>query len=84
MYKTGLHIPNQKTVDSPDVDVKLVGYEEFQCDTCGFKEGRAIAAFTDKLGILSSKKQPAKHKSESKGKMKKEKDRGKRRRQEPR
>lgn len=84
MYRIDSKVPDQKTAENPEVDVKVLDYEEFQCDICGFKEGRTVAAFIDKQGILSANKQIAKRKTQSKGQMKKEKDAGKRRRQEPR
>ena len=86
MYKTGLTKKGQSLDNNPDTDMKIVEYDQFQCDTCGFVEGRAVAAFVDKLGILKSNEgKSAKSKvTTTKGGAKKIKDTAKPRRQEPR
>jgi hypothetical protein len=85
MYKTG---PTKKgkafSKDNPHVDMTLIEYDQFQCDSCGFVEGRAVAAFDDRLVILSSNKQGTERKDIAKGRMKKVKSTAKPRRQEPR
>lgn len=84
MYKTGL-TKKGETSDSSETDMTKIEYQQFQCGSCGFIEGRAIAAFTDKLGILASKNdRHVKRNVVSKGNAKKMKDMSKPRRQEPR
>jgi predicted nucleic-acid-binding Zn-ribbon protein len=84
MYKTGLTKKGQAFDNNSDVDMTIVEYNQFQCDSCGFVEGRAVAAFTDKLGMLTSKNQSTKRKVATKGREKKMKSTAKLRRQEPR
>jgi hypothetical protein len=84
MYKTGITKKGQAFENNSHVDMTIVEYDQFQCDSCGFVEGRAVAAFVDKLGILTSKNQSAKRKVATKGREKKIKSTAKPRRQEPR
>ena len=84
MYKTGLTKKGQPFDNKSDVDMTIVEYNQFQCDSCGFVEGRAVAAFADKLGILTSKNRSTKRKVATKGGQKKKKSTAKPRRQEPR
>jgi len=84
MYKTGA-AKKGETSDNPDIDMTIIEYQQFKCESCGFIEGRAIAAFTDKLGILASKNKKDKKRSvTAKAKAKKTKGSPKPRRQEPR
>jgi predicted nucleic-acid-binding Zn-ribbon protein len=84
MYKTGLTKKGQAFDNNSDVDMTIVEYDQFQCDTCGFVEGRAVAAFADKLGILASKDKSTKSNVATKGRAKKIKNTAKPRRHEPR
>lgn len=83
MYKTGLTKKGQAFDNNPEVDMTIVEYDQFQCDSCGFVEGRAVAAFADKLS-LASKKQSAGRNANTKARMKKVKSTAMPRRQEPR
>jgi hypothetical protein len=81
MQKTGKAAG--KAIENQDTDMTIVEYEEFQCDSCGFKEGRVVAAFNDKFAIQTPK-QSAMRQADTKGRMKKMKSTAKPRRQEPR
>lgn len=84
MYKTGLTKKGQAfNNDNPEVDMTIVEYDQFQCDSCGFVEGRAVAAFADKLS-LASKRKSAGREVNTKGRMKKVKSTAMPRRQDPR
>jgi predicted nucleic-acid-binding Zn-ribbon protein len=84
VYKTGLTKKGQGLDNNPDVDMTIVEYDQFQCDTCGFIEGRAVAAFADKLGILASKEKSTKSNVATKDRGKKIKNTAEPRRQKPR
>jgi hypothetical protein len=83
MYKTGPTKKGQAFDNNPDVDMTIVEFDQFQCDSCGFVEGRAVAAFADKLGLVSKKKAAGRN-ANAKARTKKVKSTAMPRRQEPR
>jgi hypothetical protein len=81
MQKTGK--TQGKVTENQDIDMTIVEYEELQCDSCGFKEGRVVAAFNDKFAVQAPK-QSTMRQANTKGRMKKMKSTAMPRRQEPR
>jgi len=83
MFKTE-ETKKKDGADNLDIDVRIVEYQKFQCERCGFIEGRAVAAFSDKFGILAPKKKTTGRQGDTKARMKKMKSTAKPRRQDPR